>query len=920
LSLPFLESLYRQYLEDPTLVPQGFRPHFQELAREDPFADEPSRGPRFRRPLLSASSDGWAVDGLGDGRLELSVLQERVDQLVHAYRVRGHLAADLDPLGPRHNQIPELELAFHRLSEADLDRPVSAGTIHGGPAGTLREVLRRLRNTYCRTIGTQFMHIDDVRIRRWLEERMESTENHISLDRDTELRILTRLTEAVVLEEFIQKKYLGAKSFSLEGAETLLPLLDLVFENGGDQGVEEIVLGMAHRGRLNVLVNLMGKGAREVFAEFEDRPPDAEEVRGDVKYHLGYSRDWTTQHGRRVHLSLCFNPSHLEFVNPVVVGRARAKQDRAEDSERRRVMALLIHGDAAFAGEGVVQETLNMSELSGYSVGGTLHVVVNNQIGFTTLPEEYHSGVYATDVAKMLQIPIFHVNGEDPEAVAQTVRLAMDFRTTFQRDVVIDLLCYRRHGHNETDEPAFTQPLLYERIRKRHAVRESFLQRLMHEGGVSREEAEHLTEESHARLEGDFQAVREDDVSTLPASRGIWEGYQGGPEKDVPEPETAVPTDRLSFLLESLTRLPSDFHPHPKVRKGLELRMLQARGERPLDWSAGEALAFAALATEGVRVRLSGQDSARGTFSHRHFALHDIADGHTFCPLQRLSDTQAPVEVWNSPLAETGPMGFEYGYSLDSPDALVLWEAQFGDFVNAAAVVVDQFLTSAEEKWRRLSGLVLLLPHGFEGMGPEHSSARLERFLALAADDNLQVTYPTTPAQLFHLLRRQVLRKWRKPLVVMTPKSLLRHPEATSTLQECAEGRFRRVLPDETDPGTVSRVLLCSGKVSFDLRKARAERERGDVAIVRLEQLHPLPDELITEALRPYPKGADIVYVQEEPWNMGAWGYLSRRFGENLPDGRSLRAITRPASASPATGSASTHRAEQQRLVEQAFA
>jgi 2-oxoglutarate dehydrogenase E1 component len=918
LSLPFLEGLYEDYVRDPASVGSSLRPYFETLARDDPFTERPRRGPSFRRRLPSSARDG-ATGAAGDV-VDPSVRQDRVDQLVRAYRVRGHLAAEVDPLGLRRAEVPELALGFHGLSTADLDRPFSATTMRDGAKQTLRQILDRLRGTYCRTLGVQFMHIDDVRVRRWLEKRMESTQNHISLERSTQLRILRRLTDAVVLEEFVQKKYLGAKSFSLEGAETLLPLLDLLIEGAGERGVGEIVLAMSHRGRLNVLVNLMGKGPKEVFAEFEDRPPRLLEGRGDVMYHLGYAREWQTRGGRRIHLSLCFNPSHLEFVNPVALGRVRARQDRIDDRERHRGLAVLVHGDASFAGEGVVQETLNMSELSGFSVGGSVHVVVNNQLGFTTPPEQYASGVYATDVAKMLQVPILHVNGEDPEAAAQAVHLALEFRQTFHRDVVIDLLCYRRRGHNETDEPSFTQPLMYDRIRERPPVRDSYLKHLLDLGELSREHADELAEESRARLQKAFDVVHEDKTVALPSRlEGLRQGYCGGSEKDVADPETAVPEERLRFLLEALTRLPADFHPHPKIRKGLELRLKQARGERPLDWSAGEALTFATLATEGVRVRLSGQDSARGTFSHRHFALHDVEDDHVFCPLARLADDQAPVEVWNSPLAETGPMAFEYGYSLDCPEGLVLWEAQFGDFVNAAQVVVDQFLTSGEEKWCQMASPVLLLPHGFEGMGPEHSSARLERFLALAVEDNIQIACPTTAAQLFHLLRRQARRRWRKPLVVMTPKSLLRHPRAASRLDDLSTGRFRRILPDETVPERASRVLLCSGKVAFDLMKGRQERGLEDVAILRLEQLYPLAEDVVAEALEPYGQGADVVHVQEEPANMGAWPHLRRRFGRELPGGQAFRGVARHPSASPATGSAASHHREQEGLVEEAL-
>ena len=818
----------------------------------------------------------------------------------------------------RRSSTPE----FYGLTESDMERRFACETMHSEGTLTLREILERLRNTYCRSIGVQFMHIDDSFVRHWLQERMEGSGNRINLDRAEQIRILTRLTDAVIFEEFIRKKFIGAKSFSLEGAESLIPLLDLAIERAGEHGIDEIVLGMAHRGRLNVLANIMAKSARQIFREFADLDPDLYVGRGDVKYHLGYSSDWETAAGRKIHLSLCFNPSHLEFVNPVAVGRMRAKQDRENDTERKRGMVIQIHGDASFAGEGVIQETLNLSQLEAYTVGGTLHVVVNNQIGFTTSPEEAKSSVYATDVAKMLQIPIFHVNGEDPEAVAQVVRLAMDFRRAFKRDVVIDMYSYRRLGHNEGDEPFFTQPLMYRAIKQRKPVREGYLDHLLQLKGVTREEADEIAVRRQENLERELsQATSESYKVPSEAPRGIWTGYAGGLEKDVEEVDTSVDRDRLTELLEMQATFPQDFHPHPKIESATRLRREMARGKRPLDWSAGEALAFATLASEGIRVRLSGQDSARGTFSHRHAVLHDIENGKTYMPLQNVAPNQAPVEIYNSPLSETGVLGFEYGYSLDCPDGFVAWEAQFGDFWNAAQVIVDQFIAAAEDKWRRLSGITLLLPHGFEGSGPEHSSARLERFLSLAAEDNMQIVQPTTPSQLFHCLRRQVLRRWRKPLIVMTPKSLLRHPRATSSLDELAAGRFERILADEIqETREITRVLMCTGKIYFELERERSRLERKDVAILRIEQLYPLPNETLEAALKPYRDGIPVYWVQEEPENMGAWFYLKIRFGDALLGRLPLMGITRPASASPATGSHSSHKKEQDKLIAAAFA
>jgi 2-oxoglutarate dehydrogenase E1 component len=665
----------------------------------------------------------------------------------------------------------------------------------------------------------------------------------------------------------------------------------------------------------------MGKSPQQIFREFEDVDPHLHRLRGDVKYHLGHSSEWRTAGGHSVHLSLCFNPSHLEFVNPVAVGRMRAKQDRAHDFDREKGLVLLIHGDASFAGEGVVQETLNMSELDGYTVGGTIHIIVNNQIGFTTAPDQGRSSIYASGVAKMLQIPIFHVNGEDPEAVAQVVRLALDFQRTFKRDAVIDMYGYRRFGHNEGDEPSFTQPLLYRAIAQRKSVRDGYLEHLLALGGIAREEADRIAEDRLRQLEAELSAARSDEyIARQGRPTGIWSGYQGGREEDQDDVDTGLDPKLLSKLLEKLSRVPQGFRVDRRIEKLLAARREMAAGKRPLDWAAGEALAFATLAIEGMRVRLTGQDTQRGTFSHRHAVLHDMEDGKAYVPLQHLSPTQAPVEIHNSPLSEAGVMGFEYGYSLDWPDGLVLWEAQFGDFNNAAQVIIDQFICSAEDKWNRLSGLVLLLPHGFEGQGPEHSSARLERFLTVAAEDNIQVINPTTPAQFFHALRRQVVRPWRKPLVVMTPKSLLRHASTVSSLEDLARGTFERILPDgRKKPKTTSRVLLCSGKIFYELEQARRDLGRDDVAILRVEQLFPLREKTLQAALAPYADGTPAYWVQEEPENMGAWRYMRIHFGEKLAGRLPFSRISRPASASPATGSASSHRIEQQQIIETAF-
>ncbi len=920
LNLSYIEGMYTRYLREPHSVSADWRRYFRGMGNGN--GSPPRQGPSFRpasvfNPPSTAQRDG----GANVRELEMALLQDRVDQLIRAYRVRGHMVAIIDPLGIPRPHFPELDPEYYGFTEADMDRPFSTATIRGPDVLTLRLILQRLRNTYCRSIGVQFMHIDDLAVRQWLQDRMEGTENRLTLSKDEQLRILTRLTDAAIFEQFIQKRFTGAKSFSLEGAESLIPLLDLTIEKAGDQGIREIVLGMAHRGRLNVLANIMGKSPQEIFREFADIDPKLHLGRGDVKYHLGYSSDWLTATRQKVHLSLCFNPSHLEYVDPVAIGRVRAKQDRVGDLSRDRIMTLLIHGDAAFAGEGIVQETFNLSQLAGYTTGGTLHVVVNNQIGFITSPSEGRSSVYATDVAKMLQIPIFHVNGEDPEAVAFVVRLSMDFRKTFKRDVVIDMYCYRRRGHNESDEPAFTHPVLYRAIEKRKSVRDSYLDRLLEFGEITREEADHIAREETRQLDQELSVARSDDYVARPqAHPGVWKGYVGGRDADVKEIETAVERARLAELLEAQTKLPADFRPHPKIERFLESRREMARGERPLDWAAGEALAFASLADAGYRIRLSGQDSTRGTFSQRHAVLHDYLDGHRYLPLAHVSKGQAPVEIINSPLSEAGVLGFEYGYSLDCPNGLVVWEAQFGDFVNAGQVIIDQFIASAETKWQRLSGLVLLLPHGFEGMGPEHSSARLERFLALSADCNLQVVVPSTPAQYFHVLRRQVLRPWRKPLVVMTPKSLLRHPKSVSSLDQLAAGRFEKVIPDVTkDRPNVEGVLVCSGKLYYELAAEREELGRQDVAIVRMEQLYPLPMERLKAALARYKDGTPVYWIQEEPENMGAWRFLLARFGGELFDRLPFSGIYRRASPSPATGSASSHKMEQKELLMQAY-
>jgi 2-oxoglutarate dehydrogenase E1 component len=923
-NLAFIESLYEDYSSNPQSVSPDWQNFFAKTNGDLNFS-KVRRGPSFQNRSIFNPSLARA-NGVEPQLSPMTTesLGDRVYLLIRLYRVRGHRIAQVDPLGLPKEMPPELKPEFFGFTEADMATPVQTEAIQYDGQLTLGGLIQRLQNTYCRSIGVQYMHIDDLSVRRWLQRRMEATENRLELTRDEQLRILTRLTDATIFEEFIRKKFVGAKSFSLEGSESLVPLLDLAMEKAGEQGIKEIVFGMAHRGRLNVLANVMGKSSRQIFREFADSDWKSRSRRGDVKYHLGHSSDWTTTQGARIHLSLCFNPSHLEFVNPVAQGRIRAKQDRAADGERSQGLVLLVHGDAAFAGEGVIQETLNLSQLKGYAVGGTLHVVVNNQIGFTTGPSEARSSTYATDVSKMLQIPIFHVNGEDPEAVAQVVRLGMDFRSQFKRDVVINMYGYRRLGHNEGDEPAFTQPVLYRAIAKRKPVREGYLEHLLKLGGVTREEADAIVAKRRDLLESELSESQSQSEKAPPSaeSRGLWSKYKGGPEPVDESVQSGVSAEKLAQWLEAQSRVPAEFHPHAKIKKILETRAEMARGKHPLDWSSAESLAFASLSCEGFRIRMSGQDSERGTFSQRHSVLHDWNDGHKYMPLRHLDPNQAPVEIINSPLSETAVLGFEYGYSLDCPDGLVLWEAQFGDFWNVAQPIVDQFIASAEDKWQRLSGLVLLLPHGFEGQGPEHSSARLERFLHLFAEDNLQVVYPTTPAQYFHCLRRQALRSWRKPLIIMTPKSLLRHSQCVSSLSDLATRQFRPILPDAaaSDPALVKRILLCTGKIYYDLAAHREENRIMDTAILRIEQLSPLRRELLERELSVYAQGTPVRWVQEEPANMGAWTFMRVQLGENILGKHPFSGVTRPASATPATGSAKRHKTEQMDLIARAFA
>lgn len=918
----YIEQLLDDYLQDASRVSPVWQQYFQKLTAGNGETLTAPKRPSFKPASVFNPPSRRPAVAVAPRQLDESarLLQHLTDQLVVGYRVYGHRCAKLDPLGLAYRESTPLDPAHYGLSLMDLDREIMT-TFGGGQSKpmSLRDLIDRLDATYRGHIGFEYMHIPDRKMREWIQQRIETSDPERSPSRDVQLRIFTKLTDAVIFEEFVRKKYLGAHTFSLEGAETLIPLLDLALEAAAEDGLAEVVMAMAHRGRLNVLANIIGKRPADIFREFEDPYSDWFRGRGDVKYHLGASGDWQAANGAKLHVSLCFNPSHLEYVNPVAMGRIRAKQDRIDDYDRRRGMALLIHGDAAFAGEGVVQESLNLSFLKSYATGGTLHVILNNQIGFTTSPNESRSGTYCSDVAKMLPVPIFHVNGEYPQAVARVVELAMDFRNTFQRDVVIDMYSYRRLGHNEADEPSFTQPLVYKAIEKRPTIRDSYLKHLLQLGKVTEDEANQIAETERADLEKQFNeaktAVAVEDFT--PA--GSWQPYFGGREPDA-GPETGVPIEQLQSLLEKMTVVPKDFHLHKKLARMFERREKIAKLEEPVDWAAAEALAIATLAMEGHPVRLTGQDSERGTFSQRHAVLHDTVDDRRYNIFDHLSPRQAQIDVVNSPLCETGTLGFEYGYSLDYPEALVAWEAQYGDFVNAAQVIIDQFITSAEDKWRRLSGVVMLLPHAFEGKGPEHSSARMERFLFEAAEDNIQIVSPTTPAQYFHCLRRQVKRNWRKPLVILTPKSLLRHPTVASPMTDLATGRFQRILGDtRVSPSETSGVLLTCGKMYYDLVEAREKQKRNDVAILRVEQFYPLRGEVIAQALSQYPDETAVIWVQEEPENMGAWPYWKNRFCQRLLDRYPLSFVARTPSASPATGSNAAHYREHEDLITRAF-
>ncbi|HWP64679.1 MAG TPA: 2-oxoglutarate dehydrogenase E1 component [Candidatus Limnocylindria bacterium] len=908
----YVEELYRRYTERPDAVDSAWAAMFRllEQAPEAGNGGWPARTGRTRR-------DAGPAFGVFD--------------LVHSYRELGHLVAHLNPLEPPPPLHPLLEPAEFGFGPADMNRVVDSGSLVGCDTLPLRELIERLQATYCRTIGVEYLHIQDKDQRRWLQERMEPSLNRPVLTPEERLLVLQNLIFAEGFEQFLQHRYPTAKRFSLEGGESLIPLLEVLIEEGAAAGIEEMVLGMAHRGRLNVLVNVLRKPYEMVLAEFEGAllARDAQGD-GDVKYHLGYSRDHVTRHGARIHLSLSSNPSHLEAINPVIEGMVRAKQDRVHDVQRRRVAPVLIHGDAAFTGQGVVAETLWLSELAHYRTGGTVHVIINNQIGFTTEPKDYRFTPYPSDVAKIIQAPVFHVNGNDPEAAVQAARLAAAYRQTFGKDAIIDLVCYRKHGHNELDDASFTQPVMVAKIQAHPSPLTEYRDRLIRDGVLTREEYDRRAAEFQELLV-DAQAYARD---FMPRQQvfvfgGAWKGL--GWAGDDWHARTAVPKETLVDIAGTFTRIPEGFSPHPRLRKLMEQRAAMVTDGGVVDWGCAEALAIGSLLLEGTPVRLSGQDTQRGTFSHRHAVWHDVRTGAVHVPLDHIRDGQAHFEVIDSMLSEYACLGFEFGYSWADPWTLVVWEAQFGDFANGAQIVIDQFISSSESKWQRMSGLVMLLPHGYEGQGPEHSSARLERYLQLCAENNMQVCNLTTPAQYFHVLRRQMRRSFRKPLVIMSPKSLLRHKLAVSPLAALTDGEFATVLDDvavtgaleagvTVAPERVSRVLVCSGKVYYALLAARREQLRDTVAIVRVEQLYPFPFSELAAVLARYPNATQVWWVQEEPRNMGAWQFVEPLLRRTLPAGIEPRYVGRDEAASPATGSFKLHQAEEMEVLNAALA
>ena len=923
----YIDEQFQKFKVDPDLCEDSWRGFFEglEMGTLDTL-----------ETVAEVFPAEWGATGSsGQANLEELQLEASVSELITAYRSSGLMIAHLDPLNPPLASHPLLELSAYGLSNAELSRSFAAAKMVGlPPTATLSEILTRLKETYCASIGVEFTHINNKEILAWLTETMEASKNREALTQEDRKFILSRLTESETWESFLHTRYVAQKRFSLEGGEALIPLLDRIIEFAGQTGATDIVMGMAHRGRLNVLTNIFGKKPELIFSEFEEafmgnEGPDSQGM-GDVKYHMGFSSDVVTRQGNKIHLSLAHNPSHLEFIAPVVEGMARAKQRSLKDKERARVIPVVIHGDASFAGQGVVYETLNFSQVSGFRTGGTIHIVHNNQVGFTTDPDSCRSTLYATDIAKMLDVPIFHVNGENPEAVLYVAKLATEFRQKFKKDVFIDFICYRKFGHNEGDEPAFTQPLMYKTIRAKKTPRALYADQLQAQGIFSANVAQELLDKNIARLTEAQNITRTEKPKPVVSSfSSKWTGLRFARDADVfTAIKTQVPSKTLFELSETINKFPNDFNLHSKLIKFFEGRHEAIKKGEGIDWGNAETLAYASLLIESHHIRLTGQDCERGTFTHRHAVLRDTETGKKYTPLMDLRSTQGDFIIRNSTLSETAVLAFEYGWSLADPNALVIWEAQFGDFANGAQVIIDQFISSSELKWQRSSGLVLYLPHGYEGQGPEHSSARLERFLQLSGDNNMVVANFTTPAQLFHALRRQLKRDFRKPMVVMTPKSLLRHPLAVSTLKELSEGEFHSVLDDPgllAKPDQIEKVLLCSGKIFYDLWNERIAQKKSNIAILRIEELYPWPEGKLAEILAKYPKAKDLVWVQEEPRNQGAWTYIFCQwmggYGEfyKKAGDRPVRFIGRKVLAAPTTGSHKAHQRIQTDIVNKAL-
>ncbi|KQU66048.1 MULTISPECIES: 2-oxoglutarate dehydrogenase E1 component [unclassified Rhizobacter] len=927
---PYVEEMYEAYLDNPGSVPDNWRAYFDAL-QHVPAADGSSAADVPHAPVVESFAQRAKANAFGNkassADLAVARKQVHVQSLIAAYRVLGARWADLDPLKRvERPKIPELEPAFYDLSESDMDITFSATNTYFSTSEqmTLRQIVQALRETYCGSIGAEYMHITDQPEKRWWQQRLEAIRSKPNFTAEQKKQILNRLTASEGLERYLHTKYVGQKRFSLEGGESFIASMDELVQRAGEKGVQEIVIGMAHRGRLNVLVNTLGKMPKDLFAEFDHTAPE-NLPSGDVKYHQGFSSDVTTD-GGPVHLSLSFNPSHLEIVNPVVEGSVKARLDRRGDKEGDTVLPVLVHGDAAFAGQGVVMETLALAQTRGYYTGGTVHVVINNQIGFTTSdPRDTRSTLYCTDVVKMIEAPVLHVNGDDPEAVVLCTQLALDYRQEFNKDVVVDIVCFRKLGHNEQDTPALTQPLMYKKIAQHPGTRKLYGDKLVAQGVLPADGPDAMVKEFRAAMDAGKHTI--DPVLTNYKSKYAvdWSPYLN--KKWTDSADTALPLAEVKRLAERITTVPANFKPHPLVEKVLADRAAMGRGDINMDWGMGEHLAFASLVASGYPIRLSGEDSGRGTFTHRHAVLHDQNrekwDEGTWTPLQHVADNQAPFVVIDSLLSEEAVLGFEYGYASADPNTLTIWEAQFGDFVNGAQVVIDQFIASGEVKWGRANGLTLMLPHGYEGQGPEHSSARLERFMQLAADNNMQIVQPTSASQIFHVLRRQMVRMFRKPLVIMTPKSLLRNKDATSPLVEFTKGEFKTVIPEanaEIAADKVKRIVACSGKVYYDLVKARAEKKATDVAIIRVEQLYPFPHKAFAAEVKKYANATEIVWCQDEPQNQGAWFFVQHYIHENMVDGQRLGYAGRPASASPAVGYAHLHQEQQKALLDQAFA